>query len=155
MICEYKNIFPSDISSAIDFYFNIEGNIKSIWLFGSRANGQFRNESDWDMIFECNDIFIENIKKRHSYLDNKIDSLFTTDWIDAIQPWETISKSGIKRNKKIEVGQWRKLTENEFEYKSLDISRMAECYGPDPYITLYSYRIFPIVSNKLLEVKMI
>jgi predicted nucleotidyltransferase len=61
--------------------------IKSVWLFGSRANETETNESDWDLLVFASDKTLSKLRNDNKFKQEKIDMLVVIDGDSFEEPW--------------------------------------------------------------------
>jgi predicted nucleotidyltransferase len=87
--------------------------IKSIWLFGSRANNRQKPLSDWDLLVFADSNTYEAIKIDEYYHRGAVDLLVVIDNNQFIKPW------GKEKIGSINEWAWNELTESEAEYNHI------------------------------------
>lgn len=75
------------ISSYIEKLTAQNPEITSIWLFGSRANDSFREDSDWDLFVFGNEQVLVSLRNNSSFKNDSIDILFVVNGDDFVSPW--------------------------------------------------------------------
>lgn len=78
---------PSEIRLYVDELLALVGELaESLWLFGSRANGTNRTDSDWDLLLFSNDDGFQKINQAKSLRRENIDLLVAVNenWLS---PW--------------------------------------------------------------------
>ena len=85
--------------------------ISSIWLVGSRANGTFRDDSDWDYIVFADQSFLEYLKGREDLHVQNVDFLVVFDGNKFQNAWGLKEKTG-----SLSSWQWRQTTGERAEY---------------------------------------
>lgn len=91
--------------------------ITSIWLFGSRANENAHNDSDWDMMVFADRTTFVGLKTDILAFRAKADVFVVIDGNNFRSPWDTIDHS--KRGGKLTgVGgwQWQDIGDGTAEY---------------------------------------
>lgn len=120
--------------------------IKSIWLFGSRANNSYREDSDWDLLVFANQQIFNELKETKSIHDHKIDLLIVFNNKDFENPWpdEKDTKKGTLKD-----WEWNELSPSEATYKSVKYKSakwfkedMIECK------TLKALKIWPEINGQ-------
>ncbi len=98
--------------------------IKSIWLFGSRANNSFHNTSDWDFLAFADKNTLKTLKSDKAFCDERIDLFIVYNNNDAENPYPDI-QNGNKPTKTLSLTdlQWKqegpdKATYKQVKYKS-------------------------------------
>lgn len=105
------------VSGYIDKLIHAFPTIKSIWLFGSRANKCFNAQSDWDLLVFSDEQTFEQIKTAKSHKDDVIDLFVVYNEDSFEEPWPDISK-GTKSGKLSGLFsfEWKKVSESEATY---------------------------------------
>jgi len=87
--------------------------IKSVWLIGSRANGEERQDSDWDLLVFADEETLKGLMSRHEFKQTHIDLFIVYNSLgDFRNPWKL--KTG-----NLKKWGWRKLSKIEGEYESV------------------------------------
>ena len=84
--------------------------IESIWLFGSRTNGTYRPDSDWDLLVFGTHNTLAELSISNEFKHDNIDLLIVYNGNDFKEPWP--ADPGIKKQKSGSLSEWgwRKLT---------------------------------------------
>lgn len=90
--------------------------INSIWLFGSRANKSYREDSDWDLFVFANREILTALRQSKGLYDKQIDLLIVFNGTEYEQPWP--DEKGIKRGTLIDW-KWNVLSSNEATYETV------------------------------------
>lgn len=99
------DVIPSYIEKLTEQY----PDINSIWLFGSRANDTFREDSDWDLFVFGNEQVLVSLRNNFSFKNDSIDILFVVNGDDFVSPWS--DKSG-----RLSDWQWKEISSTEASY---------------------------------------
>ena len=118
--------------------------ITEVWLFGTRANGRERDDSDWDyFVFADVDTYM-SIQSDGSLRDPNIDLLVVHN--PSKGAWHSPWRHGTRGYKDglLSAWCWRFLTDKEAEYRATDC--------PDGSDKIHSYtakaiRVWPPVSE--------
>jgi predicted nucleotidyltransferase len=65
--------------------------VESVWLLGSRANGNARPNSDWDFLVFTNQSVFDRMKQDLSFKDPNIDLLVVYNGTDFEEPWPALT----------------------------------------------------------------
>lgn len=104
--------------------------IKSIWLFGSRANNSYKDDSDWDLLIFANKNILEELKINSSFKKNGIDVLVVFDGKNFEGPWP--DNQGIKKGD-LTFWNWNQISDNEATYKSIKYKNEKEWFKSDNF----------------------
>jgi predicted nucleotidyltransferase len=113
--------------------------IESMWVFGSRANNEFKNDSDWDLWIFSNrqvfDLLKKNDSLRKDSREHKIDTFVVYDGENFEGPWPKI-KNGKKILKSgvLSEWKWKKLSSRKAKYEG---TRLKYRKGSDDKKSLY------------------
>jgi predicted nucleotidyltransferase len=112
-------------------------NIKSIWLFGSRANNNANENSDWDlMIFGDNQIF-SSLQNDKDFNNNKFDLLVVTNSDNFASPYDA-SKKGSLANL-----EWKKISTDKAIYWAYNKDDFQNNGGGFALIKKNAIQVFP------------
>jgi len=78
--------------------------IESIWLFGSRINGTYRPDSDWDLLVFGTHETLDELSQSDEFKQNNIDLLIVYNGNDFKSPWP--SEPGSKKQKSGSLSEW-------------------------------------------------
>lgn len=90
--------------------------IKSIWLFGCRANNSYTETSDWDLFVFADREILTALRQSKGLYDKRIDLLIVCNGTDYEQPWP--DEKGIKQGTLIDW-KWNELSSNEATYETV------------------------------------
>ena len=124
MIPESIKLLANDINPYLHKIIDKYSDIKAIWLFGSRANGDHNQESDWDLFVFANGRFLDLLKAdkelKNESEKNNIDLLVVFDGEDFKAPWKRPGEENKQYKESCLTGVlgfgWSKLSEVEAEY---------------------------------------
>lgn len=115
--------------------------IKSIWLFGSRANNSYTETSDWDLAVFADREILNALRQSKGLYDKRIDLLIVFNESDYEQPWP--DEKGIKKGSLIDW-KWKQLSSKEATYETVKYkstewfkARMSE------RLTLHAIKLWP------------
>ena len=86
--------------------------VRSIWLFGSRANGTFKATSDWDFWVFGTDVTLEMLRSATSLHRSGIDCFVVVNDDDFIAGWGDREKTG-----SLAAWQWKQVSGDEAAYE--------------------------------------
>ena len=93
-----KMTTPKAVPAAVEAYIaELRGacqEISSIWLFGSRANGTERAESDWDLLSFGSEAVLGRLRQRADLERNEFDVLVVIDGDNFKRPWPARTGGG-------------------------------------------------------------
>ncbi len=127
MIPESIKRLANDIKPYLNKITNQYSDIEAIWLFGSRANGDHNQKSDWDLFVFANNSRVLNLLKADKELkseseENNIDLFVVSDGKTYKAPW----KRPGEENKLYKEGSldvydfgWKTISEVEAEYRAI------------------------------------
>ncbi|MEO7726149.1 MAG: nucleotidyltransferase domain-containing protein, partial [Burkholderiales bacterium] len=114
--------------------------ISGIWLFGSRANGTARDNSDWDLLIFADEPTFQRIQGNRRLRQSDVDLLMVRDGNDFREPWGKSPKRGF-----LSEWEWRTISENEARY--LGAKRVDSDDGSEVKLTeCKAIRIWPEVQ---------
>ncbi len=93
MIPDSVKELATEISPYINELTDKYSEIESVWLFGSRANASYSEESDWDLFIFANGRVLDSLKTDTELRRENIDLLVVFNGNDFKAPWQ---KSGEK-----------------------------------------------------------
>jgi predicted nucleotidyltransferase len=134
----------SIITDYIERLTSVHPGIKSIWLFGSRANNSYRSrsDSDWDLLVFADQNTFNELKRDKTFHRDKIDLLVVFNENEFEMPWpdEKGAKHGSLKNWK-----WIEISNTEATYKSVKYRKEDEWFKENMLIseTLKSIKIWP------------
>lgn len=85
--------------------------ISSVWLFGSRANGNAKESSDWDFLVFSNEPIHESIRKESRFHSESVDLLLVGEGGEFSMPF------GEPNGGSLEQWEWHQIAEYSAEYK--------------------------------------
>jgi hypothetical protein len=100
----------------------------SIWLFGSRANNSYKDDSDWDLLIFADKNILEALKRNNSFNQTGINILVVFDGKYFEGPWP--DKKGSKKGDLISW-KWTKTLDNEAVYRSVKYKNEDEWFKAD------------------------
>ncbi len=116
--------------------------IKSIWLFGSRANNSHRADSDWDLLVFADQHVFEELKRNKNFHDDRIDLLIVFNDNDFEKPWpdDKGAKHGSLKN-----WDWAETSTQLATYKSVKYKSENEWFKENMLDcrTLKALKIWP------------
>ena len=135
---------PNEIIAYLESLTAIHSGIESIWLFGSRANGTFRLDSDWDFFIFGTRAMLDALRAddtlRHPnaeifivYDRNRFECPWPGD--DGIKRGRLQNSADIDREVWVYGYRWHKITETEATYISTR--------NPDCIDRLRACRVYP------------
>lgn len=132
MITEYVEVLLSRTSG-----------IKSVWLFGSRANGTEHEKSDWDLMLFGSEESLEGLQKEPGLKREDIDVLVVIDGVNFIEPWPA-SKENYKSGD-LPSWQWSQINHSEASYKATKYLSQDEWFkeGEFQSLTLKAIKLWP------------
>ena len=71
-------MLDEDIKKYINRLTSQHPSIQSIWLFGSRINGTYRSDSDWDFLVFGTQETLDELRQHPELKQNNIDLLIQT-----------------------------------------------------------------------------
>lgn len=83
--------------------------IQSIWLIGSRANANFRPDSDWDLLIFGTQKIIDDLSHRREFKKKNIDLLVVYNGNDFKEPWEPSSDNKEIKNGSLSKWKWKEI----------------------------------------------
>jgi hypothetical protein len=90
---------PKEVIAYLDSLIAIYHGIESIWLFGSRANGTFRTDSDWDFLIFANRAILDALRADDTFRHPTAEIFIVYDGNRFESPWpDDGSKCGRLRN---------------------------------------------------------
>jgi len=117
------NIIKPYLNKIIEKYSNIE----AMWLFGSRANGDHNQESDWDLFVFANDRVFDSLKDdielKNESEKNSIDLLVVSDDKNYKAPWKRPGEENKPYKEGCLTGEygfkWVRLSDVKAQYKAI------------------------------------
>lgn len=114
----------NDINPYLNKITNQYSDIEAIWLFGSRANGDYNQESDWDLFVFANDrvlnLLKDDIELKNESEKNNIDLLVVFNGDNFKAPWKRPGEENKRFKESSLMGvlgfKWKNLSEVEAEY---------------------------------------
>ncbi len=124
MIPETIKLLANDINPYLHKIIDKYSDIKAIWLFGSRANGDHNQKSDWDLFVFVNDRVLDLLKTdtelKNESEKNNIDLLVVFDGENFKAPWKRPGEENKQYKESCLTGVlgfgWSRLSEVEEEY---------------------------------------
>jgi predicted nucleotidyltransferase len=106
--------------------------IKSIWLFGSRANNSSLANSDWDLLAFGDENTLNMLKADKSFCDEIIDLFIVYNGNDAENPFPDI-KNGNKASKTLSLSnlQWKQEGSDKAKYRHVKYKSENEWFKND------------------------
>lgn len=93
--------------------------IREVWLFGSRANGSARLESDWDYMAFADDATLTALRADSRFHRARIDLKIVTDGIQFAAPWPGPGRSDNGSLAKVDGGwHWHRLSPTQVTYRA-------------------------------------
>jgi predicted nucleotidyltransferase len=87
--------------------------ILSVWLLGSRANGSYKPDSDWDLLVFGSQKVFDDLKLNQSFHHANMDLLVVYNGNDFEKPWGEKQKRG-----SLTGWKWKALSETESTYRA-------------------------------------
>ena len=122
-------------------------NIKSIWLFGSRANSSHRTDSDWDLLVFADQQIFDELKRNSHFRDDKIDLLVVFNDREFEKPWS--DEKGAKHGS-LKSWEWVEASTDLATYKSVKYKDEKEWFKENMLEcrTLKAFRIWPLIDTR-------
>lgn len=116
--------------------------IKSIWLFGTRANNSYRPDSDWDLLVFGNQQILDELKTNDTFHNDQIDLMIVFNDNEFEKPWP--DKKGFKHGS-LKGWEWLQISSKNATYKSVKYINEAEWFkdGMLDCKTLNAFKIWP------------
>ena len=116
--------------------------IKSIWLFGTRANNSYRSDSDWDLFVFGNQRILDSLKENKTFNNDQIDLMVVFNDIEFEKPWP--DEKGVKHGT-LKSWEWLEISSRDATYKSVKYINEDEGYkeGMLDCKTLKAIKIWP------------
>lgn len=97
--------------------------IESIWLFGSRANDSFSDDSDWDLLLFANKQVFDGLKKdmslKQESIKLNIDLLVVYNDENFSEPWDQpIGERHSPKSGSLKTWKWGIISSYEAQYES-------------------------------------
>ncbi len=86
-----------------------------IWLFGSRANGSARTESDWDLLVVGSPQLLEQLANQRPF--ERCDLMVVVDGDNFVSPWLRHASADVKHGS-LSEWRWKGLPDGEASYES-------------------------------------
>ena len=127
MIPESIKRLANDIKPYLNKITDKYSNIEEIWLFGSRANGDHNQESDWDLFVFANDRVLDSLKDdielKNESEKNNIDLLVVSDDENYKAPWKRPGEENKLYKEGCLTGEygfkWERLSDVKAQYKAI------------------------------------
>ena len=91
-------------------------NIREVWLFGSRANGSAKPESDWDFLAFADEATLAALRGDSRFRRDGIDLLIVTDNERFEAPWN--NGTHLKSGNLSKDWQWRTVSPTKATYQA-------------------------------------
>lgn len=111
--------------------------IASVWLFGSRSNGNARPDSDWDLFAFANPEVFARLRADHGRRHRDIDLLVVIDGTEFEAPWGVKPKRGW-----LSEWEWKELSTTEASYTAPSRENTGSEWN-HPLQLLKAIRIWP------------
>ena len=98
-------MLDEDIKKYINRLTSQHPSIQSIWLFGSRINGTYRSDSDWDFLVFGTQETLDELRQHPELKQNNIDLLVVYNGNDFKEPWS--AQPGKNKQKIGSLTEWR------------------------------------------------
>ncbi len=108
MIPDSVKELATEISPYINELKDKYSEIESVWLFGSRANAPYSEESDWDLFIFANGRVLDSLKTDTELRRENIDLLVVFNGNDFKAPWKQPGEEHLplKYGSLTGLGQW-------------------------------------------------
>ena len=116
--------------------------IKSIWLFGTRANNSYRSDSDWDLLVFGNQQILDDLKRNDTFYNDQIDLMIVFNDNEFEKPWS--DEKGVKHGS-LRSWEWLEISSKEATYKSVKYINEDEWFkeGMIDCKALKAFKIWP------------
>ena len=116
--------------------------IREVWLFGSRANGSARPESDWDYMVFADDATLTALRGDSRFHRAGIDLMIVVDGDQFAAPWADHSRSKSGRLAKVDGGwHWNPVSLAKATYRA---TKPPQIEGGDVRILQqWALRVYP------------
>lgn len=114
---------PDSVYKIIDELIAKYEGIREIWLFGSRANGNDKENSDWDILIFADQNVLSSLEKENSEQYLNFDIMIVFDQDNFRGPWRRESDGAYKRGS-LQEWEWKELQSGLATYKAT-----KEVYG--------------------------
>ncbi len=116
---------------------------ESLWLFGSRANGRGRPDSDWDLVLFADPEVLEVLRATPSFQQDNIDLLVAVSPERWISPWPDGDKG--PKGGSAEMYVWKEAAPGRATYRGEPVYAPKQWWKePDPVQEeLCAYQIWP------------
>ena len=122
---------------------SVADDIKSVWLFGSRANGTSTSVSDWDLMVFANKSALSQLKNAPHLKHSLVDVMVVYDGLNFVEPWPE-SESYIKCG---DLDSWAWVEESADSAKYTATKYLDEDHwfklGNAQVLTLQALRLWP------------
>jgi predicted nucleotidyltransferase len=138
-------LFPMNIDQIRDYVKKLVEaypDIKSIWLFGTRANNLHRSDSDWDLFVFGNQRILDSLKENNSFNNDHIDLMVVFNNAEFEKPWP--DEKGVKHGS-LKSWEWHEISSKDATYKSVKCINEDEWFkqGMLDCKTLKAFKIWP------------
>lgn len=108
---------PDSVRKIIDDVIARYEGIREIWLFGSRANGTNKENSDWDILIFADQNVLGSLEKENSERYLNLDIMIVFDQDNFRGPWRRESDGAYKRGN-LQDWEWKELQSGLATYKA-------------------------------------
>jgi len=91
--------------------------INSIWLFGSRANNSFNDNSDWDLLVFADKETLKALRSDSSFISDKIDLFVIYNGNDAENPYADRDGRRIVKKLTLTNLNWNEVDNGKAKYR--------------------------------------
>lgn len=109
--------YPNDVRKKIDELIAMYEGIREIWLFGSRANGTNKEDSDWDILIIADQHVLNLLEKEGSERYLTLDIMVVFDQDNFRGPWRRESDKAYKHGS-LQKWEWKELQSGVAKYKA-------------------------------------
>ena len=135
---------PEVVTAYLDRLTVVHPGIAAVWLFGSRDNGSFKANSDWDLLVFGDQSILDAIRADESFRRPEIDLFIVHDGNRFESPWPDGDEAKLGRlhnafefnpDRYVYGYRWKEISATEATYIS---TRDSECIDK-----LRAWRIYP------------
>ena len=122
--------------------------IREVWLYGSRANGSARPDSDWDYMAFADEATLTALRSDSRFHRAGIDLMIVTNGDQSAAPWTDHSGSKSGTLAKVDGGwHWERLSPTQATYRA---TKPPEAEGCEVrVIKQCALRVYPQKNEKL------